>query len=169
MDRQTLSRMNEKGPLVLGVEPDAVRIADLKERFRKLGIASYRINDLDEDASILSYLRAKDSFRYAFVREPYGRGKNLLWRLFRVDIWRPSLPMGYWGSPGFFFDYLGEDAMAEAIKVSFVLMGGKYRVRKLDDERVSMKLLEERERPPLTDEEKEYLVKRNYLRLTWPE
>jgi len=142
------------------------RVAELKERFRKLGIASYRISGMDEEESLLSYLREKDSFRYAFVREPYSRSKNLIWRLMKVDIWNMKLPMGYIYSPGFVFDYIGDRPLEEAIKIVQLLTGRKYVVRKMDDERISMrKVLEDGKE--LTPEDVEYLKSRSYNKIQW--
>jgi hypothetical protein len=145
---------------------DAERVADLKERFKKLGIASYRNSTCaDEYESLLSYLREKDSFRYAFVRCPYARSKNLIWRMMKVDIWKPSLPMGYYGCPGFIFDYLGDLALSEAVRIAEILLGRRYVARKLDDERMSFKKVRE-ESVPLSEEDWEFLRSRNVISIT---
>jgi hypothetical protein len=146
---------------------ESLRVLELKERFRKLGIASYRSSGKDEYESLLSYLREKDSFRYAFVRCPYARSKNLIWRLMKVDIWSPSLPMGYFGAPGFFFDYLGEEPLKEAQRIADLLLGRRYAGRKMDDERMSFRKVREEYVDPV-EEDKAYLRSRNVVDLKWP-
>ena len=147
------------------------RVKELKERFTKLGIAEYRTSTCeDEYESLVSYLREKESFRYAFVREPYSRSKNMIFRLMKVDIWKPSLPMGYVYSPGFTFDYIGENPLGEAIRMANILMGQKYSARKIKDEmgsdRASFKKLTD-EYKRMSDEDLEYLKSRNYAALKW--
>lgn len=152
---------------------DSARVLELKQRLAKMGIAGYRISGLDEYQSLLSLLREKNSFRYAFVREVTGRNralkpKSFLWRLFKVDIWNPKLPMGYMYQPGFIFDYMGEDPRKEAIKIVNMMMGRKYTGSKVNDDRVRMKnVKEDSEGIPLSEEDKTFLKIRNYQRLAW--
>lgn len=149
------------------------QIEQLKNRMRKMGCANYSINGLSEEESLLSLLREENSFKYAFVRCPYSRSKNLIWRLMKVDIWRPALPMGYTGSPGFLFDYLGENAIDEAIKIATLLMHKRYKGKQMDkgnDDALMTratfkKVLDDKQ--PLTDEEKAYLDKRCVQALRW--
>lgn len=147
------------------------QVAELKERFKKMGMISYRINGLSEEESLLSYIREKESFRYVFIREPYARSKNLLWRLMKIDIWRPTIPMGYSGMPGFMFDYLGENAIDEAIKIAGLLLHKKYKGRQLDKNnpdcpmlRASFKKIKEGPEK-LSPEECDYLDARNVQRI----
>ena len=172
-----LSRMNERkegvvDPVGRELTMDE-RVQELKERFKKLGIAEYRTSTCaDEYESLVSYLREKDSFRYAFVREPYTRSKNMIFRMMKVDIWNPALPMGYVYSPGFIFDFIGEDPLAEAIRMANILMGQKYTVRKIKDEvestRASFKKVTE-EYKEMSDADLEFLKSRNYVALKWKE
>ena len=101
-------------------------IEKMRQYFRSLGIARYTINGMDEDESILSFIREKNSFRFILVRETYSKSKNLIFRLFRVDIWKPAIPVGYSHSIGMLFDYIGDDALDHALEIANIIFRGKY-------------------------------------------
>ena len=148
------------------------RVKELKAKFTKMGIAEYHSSTCeDEYESLASYIREKDSFRYAFVVCPYTRSKNIIFRLMKIDIWHPSLPMGDHGSKGFIFDYMGEDPLGEAMKIAGILMGQKYVGRKIKDEscfdRASFRKISETY-VYQDDKDKAFLSQRNYVNLVWP-
>lgn len=103
-----------------------VEVEEQKAKLRSLGIGSFTINGLDEDESIRQMLDEKFSFFFAFVRNPYSRGKLMSWRLFSLSKKSPSLPMGYHGMPGFTFECYDGTPEKTAQELATRLMSKAY-------------------------------------------
>lgn len=142
-----------------------------RQYFRSIGIAKYSINGLDEDTSLLSFIREKHSFRFALVRDPHSRSKNLVSRLFKIDIWEPRIPMGYSYSAGFVFDYMGDNPIKKALTLAEIVFQGKYKGRIMKEkscyEQISFRLVNPAVNlaDPLPEDKKEVLRKHNFKQI----
>ena len=114
-----------------------------KEGLRKLGIASYQINDMTEQASLESEVRKDYSLLYAAVRDPYSKAKGHTFRIFNLDPQKPQIPMGYTGMPYVCFECFEEPRdffikkWREAMEKKYP--GTKYAAKKMYDDQVNFK------------------------------
>lgn len=78
-----------------------------KAEFRKIGMARFSINGLDEDESIRRLIAESWSVFFIAVRDPYLRGGqsgSFRFRIFQTLKHEPQIPMGYSGMPMFGFE-----------------------------------------------------------------
>ena len=147
-----------------------IEVEEQRAKFRALGIGQFTISGMDEDASIRHYLDEKSSFLFAFVRNPYSRGKLASWRLFQVNKKEPNLPMGYRGCPGFLFECYDGTAEQTAKEIANRIMSKSYTWSKREFDCFAMKEAPGTVNPlfyKLNEDSRKYLRNHSVSTLKW--
>ena len=149
-----------------------LNIEEQKAKFREIGIANFSYNGLPEDESIAQYLDEKFSFFFALVRNPghHCNSKLPAWRFFSLSKKNPSIPMGYYGLPGFTFECYDGTAEKTGQEILKRLMAGVYTFSKREFDSFAMKKQEGKENPlfyKINEESKKYLKNHSVNTLKW--
>lgn len=111
----------------------------------------------------------KFSFFFALVRSPGHRANSKLitWRLFPLSKKSPSIPMGYYGLPGFTFECYDGTAEKTSQEILKRIMSGVYTFSKRDFDSFAMKKQEGKENPLFyqTNEESKTYLKNHSVKM----